>query len=73
MSEQKKCPYCGSSRTETTFIGGAEQVGAGLLAGGAAIFTGLLSQSHATHVAHHIMHSVGHQYKCKNCGKTFHA
>lgn len=74
MSNNKnRCPHCGSTQVETTFLGGAEAIGAGVLAGIAGFATGIFNQSHAAHAAHHVFESVERQRKCKRCGHTWHA
>lgn len=78
MSNKIKCPHCGSTNVSHTALGYGERVLTGVGAAAASLIPGaigsIFNNHHVTHtVVHGVMNAVPSEYKCKRCGKTFHA
>ncbi len=77
----KKCPYCGSDKTEISIgnYAGRALLNAGrfALAGGAALIVGVFNHTAGHVAAHQIIHNTDlgdfNGYHCCNCGKDFSA
>lgn len=78
MSDNIKCPFCGSRNVSHTALGYGERVVTAIGAGAASLIPGAIGSIFNNHsithaVAHGVMNTVPSEYKCKRCGKTFHA
>ena len=78
MSDNIKCPFCNSKNVSHTALGYGERVVTAASACTIALVPGTVGAIFknfyvSNYVTSKIMNTVPSEYKCKRCGKTFHA